>query len=82
MAVDHVVEDCPAPSPVHGDLWSGNAACLADAMLASLTASYHGDCEYERRKSLYNLYHMLNHLNLFGSGYRASCLTLTNRVLA
>ncbi|HTF83058.1 MAG TPA: hypothetical protein VL987_00675 [Cellvibrio sp.] len=25
---------------------------------------------------------MLNHLNLFGSGYRASCLTLINRVLA
>jgi protein-ribulosamine 3-kinase len=25
---------------------------------------------YERRKHLYNLYHLLNHLNLFGSGYR------------
>ena len=25
---------------------------------------------YERRKELYNLYHLLNHLNLFGSGYR------------
>jgi protein-ribulosamine 3-kinase len=24
---------------------------------------------YERRKHLYNLYHLLNHLNLFGSGY-------------
>jgi len=24
---------------------------------------------YERRKPLYNLYHLLNHLNLFGSGY-------------
>ena len=26
---------------------------------------------YERRKHLYNLYHLLNHLNLFGGGYRA-----------
>ena len=26
---------------------------------------------YETRKHLYNLYHLLNHLNLFGSGYRA-----------
>jgi len=26
---------------------------------------------YERRKHLYNLYHLLNHLNLFGAGYRA-----------
>ena len=24
---------------------------------------------YERRKALYNLYHLLNHLNLFGGGY-------------
>ena len=26
---------------------------------------------YERRKHLYNLYHLLNHLNLFGRGYLA-----------
>ena len=29
------------------------------------------DAGYETRKHLYNLYHLLNHLNLFGSGYRA-----------
>jgi len=28
------------------------------------------DGGYEIRKHLYNLYHLLNHLNLFGSGYR------------
>jgi fructosamine-3-kinase len=27
------------------------------------------DAGYERRKHLYNLYHLLNHLNLFGGGY-------------
>jgi fructosamine-3-kinase len=26
---------------------------------------------YEKRKTLYNLYHLLNHLNLFGEGYLA-----------
>ena len=26
---------------------------------------------YERRKPMYNLYHLLNHLNLFGGGYLA-----------
>ena len=26
---------------------------------------------YARRKHLYNLYHLLNHLNIFGSGYLA-----------
>ena len=37
------------------------------------------DQGYARRKHLYNLYHLLNHLNLFGSGYRAqvsACLRL------
>jgi len=29
------------------------------------------DKGYPRRKHLYNLYHLLNHLNLFGGGYRA-----------
>jgi len=29
------------------------------------------DAGYEKRKHLYNLYHLLNHLNLFGGGYRA-----------
>ena len=32
-------------------------------------ASYPLDPAYERRKPLYNLYHLLNHLNLFGGGY-------------
>jgi len=27
--------------------------------------------EYAVRKNLYNLYHLLNHLNLFGGGYLA-----------
>ena len=34
---------------------------------------------YARRKHLYNLYHLLNHLNLFGEGYRGqvdACLRL------
>jgi fructosamine-3-kinase len=39
---------------------------------------------YETRKHLYNLYHLLNHLNLFGGGYRAqvdSTLRLLLRAL-
>lgn len=27
------------------------------------------DAAYQRRKQIYNLYHLLNHLNLFGGGY-------------
>ena len=32
-------------------------------------AVYPLDEGYKRRKPLYNLYHLLNHLNLFGGGY-------------
>ena len=31
------------------------------------------DPGYHVRKQLYKLYHLLNHLNLFGSGYLAEC---------
>ena len=91
----------PAPSLIHGDLWSGNAAFLPDgAPVVFDPAVYYGDREadlamtelfggfppefyaayhavwplgdgYEQRKHLYNLYHLLNHLNLFGGGYLA-----------
>jgi protein-ribulosamine 3-kinase len=36
---------------------------------------------YARRKELYNLYHLLNHLNLFGGGYLAQVRS-TLRLLA
>ena len=34
---------------------------------------------YELRRDLYNLYHLLNHLNLFGRGYLLSVLRILNR---
>jgi fructosamine-3-kinase len=34
------------------------------------------------RRDLYNLYHVLNHLNLFGGGYRAQAESLIDRLLA
>ena len=37
---------------------------------------------YETRKTLYNLYHVLNHLNLFGSGYRGQAERMIERLLA
>ncbi len=36
---------------------------------------------YEVRKRLYNLYHVLNHLNLFGPGYLSQAETLMERLL-
>lgn len=37
------------------------------------------DPSYRDRKDLYNLYHLLNHLNLFGSGYLYSVKSIINR---
>lgn len=36
---------------------------------ATYNDTYPLDKDYKTRKTLYNLYHILNHLNLFGSGY-------------
>ncbi len=38
------------------------------------------DAGYARRRDIYNLYHVLNHLNLFGGGYRAQALALLERL--
>lgn len=34
---------------------------------------------YEKRRDLYNLYHLLNHLNLFGGGYLGAVLDIVRR---
>jgi protein-ribulosamine 3-kinase len=40
------------------------------------------DPGYENRKQLYNLYHVLNHFNLFGGGYAAQAERMTRTLLA
>ena len=37
---------------------------------------------YSVRKTLYNLYHVLNHANLFGGGYAAQAKAMIERLLA
>ena len=37
---------------------------------------------YPQRRTLYNLYHILNHLNLFGGGYRAQAERMIAQLLA
>lgn len=39
------------------------------AFYAAYDAAWPRDSGYAQRRDLYNLYHVLNHLNLFGSGY-------------
>jgi len=45
-------------------------------------AEYPLDAGYQTRKHLYNLYHVLNHLNLFGGGYRAQAERMIEQLIA
>ena len=40
------------------------------------------DAGYSTRKTLYNLYHVINHYNLFGGGYLAQAEGMVARLLA
>ena len=101
----------PAPSLLHGDLWSGNSAFLTDGTpVVYDPACYYGDREtdlamtelfggfsqafydgyhqtfpidagYPQRKPLYQLYHILNHFNLFGGHYQQQALHIMQSLL-
>jgi fructosamine-3-kinase len=49
---------------------------------AAYRTEYPLDAGYETRKQLYNLYHVLNHLNLFGGGYGAQAERMIEQLLA
>jgi fructosamine-3-kinase len=102
----------PAPSLLHGDLWSGNLGYDRDGEPVIYDpAVYYGDREtdiamtelfggfpghfyaayreawpldagYRSRKTLYNLYHVVNHLNMFGGGYLGQAQGMLDRLLA
>jgi protein-ribulosamine 3-kinase len=102
----------PAPSLLHGDLWSGNAAAAAgDTPVVFDPAVYVGDREadvamtelfggfpsqfmaayrdewpldegYAVRRDFYNLYHVLNHANLFAGDYVRRAERMTEMLLA
>ena len=64
--------------------WLGAIGGFAPEFYSAYGSSTHGSLPagYETRKHLYNLYHLLNHLNLFGAGYLARCEWTIARVLA
>jgi len=60
------------------ELFGGFGSDFYDAYQASFPLD-HG---YKIRKTLYNLYHILNHLNLFGGGYLGQAETMIDQLLA
>ncbi len=52
------------------------------AFYAAYNDEWHLDAGYTRREPLYQLYHVLNHLNLFGGGYRNRAESLIRDLVA
>jgi fructosamine-3-kinase len=48
---------------------------------ASYSEHFPVDADYPRRRELYNLYHVLNHANLFGGGYGAQARRMIEMLL-
>lgn len=75
------------PAPYYGDrecdlamteLFGGYGADF----YAAYRAAYPLDAGYAVRKDLYNLYHILNHANLFGGGYARRAEQMMQKLLA
>ena len=52
------------------------------SFFAAYRAAWPPDSGYEARKPLYNLYHILNHFNLFGDAYLGQAQRMIERLLA
>ncbi len=55
---------------------------FSPAFYAAYNAVWPLDTGYVTRKILYNLYHILNHFNLFGGGYRSQARDMIDRLLS
>ena len=55
---------------------------FSSGFYAAYQDSWPLDPGYSERKGLYNLYHILNHLNMFGGGYDSQALGMINRLLS
>lgn len=55
---------------------------FSPAFYAAYNESWRLDAGYATRRHLYNLYHVLNHFNLFGGGYERQAQALIDRLIA
>jgi fructosamine-3-kinase len=52
------------------------------AFYATYDETWPLDSGYPVRRTFYNLYHVINHFNMFGGGYLGQAVSMTERVLA
>lgn len=55
---------------------------FSTSFYTAYNACFEMDKGYKVRKRLYNLYHILNHYNLFGASYQGQAASTTRRLLA
>jgi fructosamine-3-kinase len=53
-----------------------------DSFMTAYEEAWPLDRGYRLRRDFYNLYHLLNHLNLFGRGYLARSEAVMQRLVA
>lgn len=75
------------PAVYRGDRETDLAMCelfggFPSSFYAAYRAAWPLDPGYEGRKNLYNFYHVLNHLNLFGGGYLGQAERMAARLAA
>jgi fructosamine-3-kinase len=75
------------PAVYHGDREADVAMAelfggFPDSFYATYREAWPLDPGYETRKILYNLYHVLNHFNLFGMSYHGQAKRMLERLLA
>jgi fructosamine-3-kinase len=75
------------PAVHFGDREADLAMCelfggFPDSFYAAYREAWPLDDGFEQRKTVYNLYHVLNHLNLFGGGYLGQAERMITRLLA
>jgi len=75
------------PASYHGDRETDIAMTelfggFGEGFYAAYAARYPLDEGYVQRRDLYNLYHVLNHLNLFGGGYLSRCESIIESLLS
>lgn len=83
---NYIVDDCGSACLIDPAVYYGNReADLAMTKLfggfdqkfySAYNEEYPLEAGYEYRENIYKLYHILNHLNLFGSGYFAQAISL------
>ena len=83
------LEGCPVlydPTVYYGDRETDLAMTelfggFSTTFYAAYKEAYPLDPSYKTRKTLYNLYHILNHLNLFGGSYLTQAEDMMERLL-